>query len=402
MKFFQAFTFSQSYLNEFYAKRPTQNLPSSTLRSELLYDGFSAIHYFSEDLAPLGYEPFLTIVNDKRLQEAWMRENAPHLACTNQKFGQTGAYPRCMSDAEIAIFIEQIDAFDPDVLYLDDPISFDSRFIRMLARRPRLVVGWRAASIHRDTDWREFDVIVSNHTPSLELARKHGAKWQEPFMPGFPKCIADRIPDTRPKFDVAFTGSLSIEHRRRVKILKELGRNHQTVSTGYSLSYFAETNDKLPADISRYVQGPIWGMEMYQRLSETKINLNIHIDLAGRQAANMRLFETTGVGAFLLTDDKPNLRELFEPGHEIETFKTTNEMVEKIRYYLNHESERQAIAKRGQKKCLECFSREKAATHLDGIIRHALRAKSTRASPWRRCLDSISMPGISRPVPRIP
>ncbi len=50
---------------------------------------------------------------------------------------------------------------------------------------------------------------------------------------------------------------------------------------------------------------------MYQVLRRSRITLNSHIDLAGREAGNMRLFEATGVGAFLLTDFKDNLHTLF-------------------------------------------------------------------------------------------
>ena len=39
--------------------------------------------------------------------------------------------------------------------------------------------------------------------------------------------------------------------------------------------------------------------------------------MAGREAGNMRLFEATGVGAFLLTDFKENLHTLFEPDRDV-------------------------------------------------------------------------------------
>lgn len=402
MKLLQAFTFSQAYLDAFYAERPVNNCPFSELQRALFSDGFSAIHCFAEDLPPLGYETFLTVVNDKHSQGAWAREHAPHLVHGSPSSGRTGAYAPWMSDGQLAIFVGQINAFNPDVLYLDDPVAFDSRFIRMLARRPKLVVGWRAASVPRGTDWRELDVIVSNHTPSLELGRKHGARWQERFMPGFPRWIADEMSGSLPMLDVGFTGSLSFEHANRVRILGELGRRAMDGTGRFSLAYFSDPSDKLPSEITQHMQGAVWGMQMYRSLANTRINLNIHIDLAGNEAANMRLFEATGIGAFLLTDDKPNLRNYFEPGREIETFRSTNEMVEKIRYYLDHESERKAMARRGQEKCLTCFTREKSVAHLDDIIRRAVCAKSVRESAWRRLVNGVRLPRTLRPVPLLP
>jgi len=55
---------------------------------------------------------------------------------------------------------------------------------------------------------------------------------------------------------------------------------------------------------------------MYKALSRAKIGFNIHADIASDYAANMRMFEVTGVGSCLITDWKPNLHELFEDGEE--------------------------------------------------------------------------------------
>ncbi len=53
------------------------------------------------------------------------------------------------------------------------------------------------------------------------------------------------------------------------------------------------------------------------------------MDLAGSETINMRLFEATGSGVFLLTEYHDNLREYFEPGKEVETFGDRRELVEK-------------------------------------------------------------------------
>jgi spore maturation protein CgeB len=58
----------------------------------------------------------------------------------------------------------------------------------------------------------------------------------------------------------------------------------------------------------------------------------------------LRLFETTGIGTCLLTDWKPNISELFEPV----TYRSPAEALEKARGLLDHEPERQKIARAGQ------------------------------------------------------
>jgi spore maturation protein CgeB len=58
------------------------------------------------------------------------------------------------------------------------------------------------------------------------------------------------------------------------------------------------------------------------------------------------------VGSCLLTDDKPNLRDLFEPDAEVVTYQNAAECIEKARYLLEHEEHRKAIAIAGQRRIL--------------------------------------------------
>jgi spore maturation protein CgeB len=90
---------------------------------------------------------------------------------------------------------------------------------------------------------------------------------------------------------------------------------------------------------------------MYRVLQSSKITFNHHGDVAPF-ANNMRLFEATGVGTCLLTDWKENLKEMFEPGKEVLTYRGPDECAELIQYYLDHEEERQAIGLAGQTRTL--------------------------------------------------
>ena len=63
---------------------------------------------------------------------------------------------------------------------------------------------------------------------------------------------------------------------------------------------------------------------------------------------NCRAFELAGCGAFQMCTWKPVLAEHFQPGVEIESFATIEELLEKIRHYLRNPDEAAAIAQRGQ------------------------------------------------------
>jgi spore maturation protein CgeB len=61
---------------------------------------------------------------------------------------------------------------------------------------------------------------------------------------------------------------------------------------------------------------------------------------------------STGVGAMLLTDRKENLQELFDVGKEVLAYSNKEEALEFVRYYLDHPSESEEIAKAGQARTL--------------------------------------------------
>jgi spore maturation protein CgeB len=73
----------------------------------------------------------------------------------------------------------------------------------------------------------------------------------------------------------------------------------------------------------------------------------------------LRDFEVPACGGFYLVEQAPDYDGLFERGREVETWRTVGELIDKIRYYLDHENERAAIAAAGRQRAL----REHLWTH---------------------------------------
>jgi spore maturation protein CgeB len=67
---------------------------------------------------------------------------------------------------------------------------------------------------------------------------------------------------------------------------------------------------------------------------------------------NLRHFEVTAAGGFLLTYEMSELSRYFEVGKECVAFRTERDLLDKIRYYLAHPKERIEIALAGQKRTL--------------------------------------------------
>lgn len=82
-----------------------------------------------------------------------------------------------------------------------------------------------------------------------------------------------------------------------------------------------------------------------KKFNQSKVVLNISI----KDDINMRFFEVLCAGGFLLTNNLPTLKDLegLEDGKHYVTYNTLDEMVEKAKYYLEHDEEREAIAKAG-------------------------------------------------------
>jgi spore maturation protein CgeB len=99
-------------------------------------------------------------------------------------------------------------------------------------------------------------------------------------------------------------------------------------------------------------------------------------DLAQKESANMRVFETLGAGTFLLTEPYDNITAMFEPGRELETFADEKELVDKILYYLAHPREREDIARRGRMRCLGEHEMGIKAKLFDSYVRRHIRAAS--------------------------
>lgn len=378
MKFMQIHTFYQAYLDQFYRGKPGLETRSFAEQMRIIAaDGFSAAHLFAPYLADLGHETRFVIANCVPLQFQWARENGYPLPRSSEEMHQLAAI--------------QVETFQPDVLYLSDPIVFDSHFVRRLSSKPPLVMGWRTAVIPPSTDWSEFDLMLSSDEGCRQRALELGVTAVETFRPGFPSFLAHAVADQPRDLDVVFTGQMTDEHRQRLSYLLEVGKAPLGWDGEFSLAYYLScaAPDRLPAGVRMYDKGAVWGLDMHRALRRAKISLNFHIDITGK-GQNMRVIETTGTGTLLLTEASEDLGALFEPGREVETYDSKEELLEKIYYYLKHEDEREAIARRGQERCLRDHSMERRAMVFESIIRKHLGCPTM-------ALGGISSPSAAPP-----
>ena len=366
MKFFQVHGFYEQYLVQFYKDHP--QLASSSYQiqiQELLKDGFSAAHLFAPYMQNLGYDSDIVFYDCQHAQIQWLRENYPNWIVTDNWKDE--------------IVIRQIIAASPDVLYLPGLRQFDSSFVRRLPNRPSLVIGWYGIEIDNNTDLSEFDCIFSNSSKILAQAKNAGARNAVWFFPGMPEWIADAVSSAPKNHDVSFTGSWGAVHKNRNRLLSWIAEELPRVKS-CSIAYYLLPSVPLSSPVLPFCHLPLWGMSMYRSLKESRIVFNADIDGSAGETGNMRLFEATAVGSFVLTEHQDNIDQYFMPGIEIETYRNEYELIDKICYYLDHPEKREEIAKRGQERCLRDYSMNMRTRDLDGIIRRLLVSRPIEAS----------------------
>ncbi|MEO5377435.1 MAG: glycosyltransferase [Magnetococcus sp. DMHC-6] len=109
-------------------------------------------------------------------------------------------------------------------------------------------------------------------------------------------------------------------------------------------------------------------------LNEITNRSRICINNSGGTTLHMRAVEILGSGVFMLTRRVPKeldtspILDYFQEGEDLILFDDEKNLLEKIRYYLTHESERQEIARRGQETALRHFGYDRLAQHIIDTI----------------------------------
>jgi spore maturation protein CgeB len=103
--------------------------------------------------------------------------------------------------------------------------------------------------------------------------------------------------------------------------------------------------------------GTLSDLEMIQMYSRSKINIGFstcgNTHETGERIVQVRLrdFEVPMSGGFYMVEYMEELEEFFEIGKEIVCYTGPGDLAEKIKYYLTHDSEREAIRMAGYERC---------------------------------------------------
>lgn len=178
-------------------------------------------------------------------------------------------------------------------------------------------------------------------------------KYKEYGLPIFDTLAADTkkfIPlNLKKKNDVCFVGSPKGDRAENLIYLAK--NNVDFVLYGSGWDEYTQ--------LKRYYKGKVSDEDFIKLINETKINLCFSKNYFNSRHVIERSLEVNACKSFALTDYVKGYFSKFKEGFNISTFKDKKEMLEKIKYFLKHEKERERIAERAYKETVKKYSNVK-------------------------------------------
>lgn len=255
--------------------------------------------------------------------------------------------------------------FRPDVIFIYRGTHINRRTIQRLKKHlpGTLVLGYNNddpfAPGHPDYLWKTFqqavpfyDIIFAYRHHNIPQFQQIGARRVELlrswFLPWANRPIGLKAEEqARFQSDVVFIGHHEADGRKE--------QLEAIVRKGWKFRLFGPAkawNSLLPSSTELKNQVPVgmvWGDDYNRALCGSKIAL-CFLSKLNRDTYTRRCFEIPASGTFMLSEYTDDLAGLFTPGLEADYFRTQEELLAKIEYYLAHDDQRLAIAQAGFKK----------------------------------------------------
>ncbi len=403
-RFIKVTSFYKDFLDSYYwSNQPVISESYQEQYRHLMDQGYGYADYFPRYLEQNHGIPGTELIhNALHLQNAWAREHGYRLA------GER-------------ILLEQLKFYRPEILFIQDSANFSVAFIQKIkeeVRSIKLTIGHCCAPYNPENirAFSKYDVILACSEKFVEDFKQKNIR---SYL--FPHAVESSLVTptagiSDPVNEIIFIGSLLQRnefHKQRISYLEEILRNqlplrmygHLEADTGirlrtkqaayllvklldsvhirsiYQIRSFQKIGQltEMPHKsryssiiLENFKNQPLFGKEMLRKIAQHAVGFNLHGEVAGDYAANVRMFEVTGAGSLLVTDHKKNITSLFEPGKEILTYRNVEECIEKLQWALHHPAEARAIARAGRDKTLRDHSVEKRVDLLHEIIRKEL------------------------------
>jgi Glycosyl transferases group 1 len=267
------------------------------------------------------------------------------------------------------ILLAQIEDHRTEVFYNLDPVRLGNAFLKRLPRCVKKTIAWRAAP-SGDALFLDHDLIVNNYPSLAARYREQGAKTAY-FFPGHDPVMDAFAANVERPIDVLFIGGYSRHHLERAHSLEAVASLADENNVVFNLDVsratrLAETplgwagplrKLRRPAVIRHITQSPVFGLEMYKQISRAKTVINGKVDISGPDRGNMRVWETLGCGAALVSDQGLYPSGMNDEKHFF-VYTDTENLIANIMELLNDEDARKTRALAGHNMIKTLFSKD--------------------------------------------
>jgi hypothetical protein len=235
----------------------------------------------------------------------------------------------CLKGADFILLMEQYDqtGWVPDLSTFKGPRVF-----------------WTIDS-HCNLAEHQAQVRRQKITHLLSSTESYLAAYEAPYKVWFPNCYDDTLihpmAGVEKVYEVGFCGN----DNGRLAWLQAIERRFKSTV--------------IPrADVF------VIGQAMVRAINSYRIHFNRNI----ADDINYRTFETPGCGTFLLTNHTPGLERLFDIGKDLVTYDSIDDLMGKVRHYLEHPWDREVIAAAGYARVKRDHTYLKRAEQLCSLI----------------------------------
>jgi spore maturation protein CgeB len=216
---------------------------------------------------------------------------------------------------------------------------------------------------------RLYDLHFTNKRYNVDELKQIGAKkveyFRNAFSPHVHRPVATTGDDKRTYgADISFIGTFEKE---RAEVIREIaGRGYKVRIWGWASS--AESTNMLHPNIT-IMDRHVYDDEYAKVICTSSINL-CFLRKENRDTETTRSIEIPACGGFMLAERTTEHQQLFGEGKEADYFSDTDELIQKVKFYLDHAEIRMKIAAAGRQRCIKddySYNRQ-----LESIITTAL------------------------------
>ncbi len=275
-----------------------------------------------------------------------VRNSPTHLSRITESYGAP-ATGRSTDDL-LATVAEK---FSPKVIMVEEPEGYSAETLAALKTRCRLLVASSSKKVDHSKSLASVDLFLSGSTELRQSATRMGAREALEFYVGSEWEAISILPTAGTATDIIFCGAWDNQHTTRNWLLLELSKGALGWHGGFSVGYHITSDfdlETMPIGVAMHVTSGCSGEESVCAVARAKIAIYAGPDSPGLDVPEDFVFDATSRGILLLTAPFMGLEKFFEPGKEVETFNSAEEMVKRVRWFLDNEAERASRAAAGQ------------------------------------------------------